>query len=222
MPQAIPLPKNRYVQYLRSDREAPRREIARTHEIKGSQRHGLGVAFRLFGPHALVLGRWSPEALTAMETELLQREFPDWDGEDWHDLLTGYWSCEQHGKLDIECCDRAVPRFFTPKVEGEEREDNWGRLITAEEADLLAGRFSTEKSRKGWQPPIWSHHRYLRWVLPWLHRNYVITTPAAGSYYQWTPRLAVRVAKWRIANLFDPERFKGWYPPNWRNDRTKP
>lgn len=60
MPLAVPLTREHYVQYLRTEPDAPRREPARTTEVKGKRRVGDGQAFRLFGPHAVVLGRWSP------------------------------------------------------------------------------------------------------------------------------------------------------------------
>lgn len=58
MPQALPVGPQHYVQYLRTQPDAPRQEPARTTEIKGRKRHGEGVAYRLFGHHAVVLGRW--------------------------------------------------------------------------------------------------------------------------------------------------------------------
>lgn len=180
MPQAIPLPRNRYVQYLESGPEAPRREIARTHEIKGQQRHGLGVAYRLFGRHAVVLGRWSPEALTPTEMTLLKEEFPDWDGDDFHDLIA---------RIDQE--------------DDEEETENWPRLITAEEADTLRERFaeSVEKVRVGWLPPRWHWRRYFNKALPWLHRNYLVVS-RPGEGWRPTPRRFLSVMYWRFQNLF--------------------
>lgn len=69
MPHALPLGRERYVQYLRTDPAAPRREPARTHEVKGKKRHGEGVVYRLFGPHSVVLGRWTGRAMTIPEQE---------------------------------------------------------------------------------------------------------------------------------------------------------
>lgn len=60
MPQAVPLPRDLYVQYLRTPPDAPRRAPVRTTEVKGQKRVGEGQVFRLFGPHAVALGRWSP------------------------------------------------------------------------------------------------------------------------------------------------------------------
>jgi hypothetical protein len=77
MPQALPLPRGRFVQYLRTVPEAPRQEPARTHEIKGKKRHGVGVAYRLFGHHAVVLGRWTDQWITATEIKEIQEAGED-------------------------------------------------------------------------------------------------------------------------------------------------
>lgn len=73
MPRAFPVGRERYVQYLRTDPNAPRREPARTHEVKGQKRHGEGVAYRLFGPHAVVLGQWTGLPMTADEQEIYRQ-----------------------------------------------------------------------------------------------------------------------------------------------------
>jgi hypothetical protein len=77
MPQALPLPRGRFVQYLRTEPEAPRQEPARTHEIKGKKRHGVGVAYRLFGHHAVVLGQWTDQWITGTEARLIQEAGED-------------------------------------------------------------------------------------------------------------------------------------------------
>lgn len=79
MPHAWPLGRERYVQYLRTTPDAPRREPARTHEVKGKRRHGEGVAYRLFGSHAFVLGRWTGRAWT--EQERAEFEYQSQQGE---------------------------------------------------------------------------------------------------------------------------------------------
>lgn len=77
MPQALPLPRGRFVQYLRTVPDAPRQEPARTHEIKGKKRHGVGVAYRLFGHHAVVLGQWTDQWITATEVQQIEEAGED-------------------------------------------------------------------------------------------------------------------------------------------------
>lgn len=77
MPQTLPLPRDRYVQYLKTGPDAPRQEPARTHEIKGKKRHGVGVAYRLFGLHAVVLGRWTDQWITAAEVQQIEEQGED-------------------------------------------------------------------------------------------------------------------------------------------------
>lgn len=67
MPLAVPLGRDRFVQYLKTEPDAPRQEPARVHEVKGLKRHGEGVAYRLFGPHALVVGTWTGQRMTPEE-----------------------------------------------------------------------------------------------------------------------------------------------------------
>lgn len=76
MPQTVPLGRDRFIQYLKTDPLAPKQEPARTHEVKGKKRHGEGVAYRLFGPHAVVLGRWTGEPMTTEEKAIHQHTAP--------------------------------------------------------------------------------------------------------------------------------------------------
>lgn len=79
MSHALPVGHKTYIQYLKTDPAAPRREPARTHEVKGKMRHGEGTAFRLFGHHALVVGQWTGRAMT--ETERTEFEYQSQEGE---------------------------------------------------------------------------------------------------------------------------------------------
>lgn len=95
MPQAVPLPREHFVQYLRTPPGAPRRAPARTTEVKGKKRVGEGQVFRLFGPHAVVLGRWSrltedqrlAIARQQIDLERLQRNIQQSTDDGWGRLI---------------------------------------------------------------------------------------------------------------------------------------
>jgi len=182
MPQALPLTRRRYVQYHRSGPEAPRREIARTHEIEGKRRRGLGVAYRLFGAHGVVLGRWSPERLTLTENRLLRAQFPDWDGLTDEQMIRAVFSDVEHDHEDGV------------------RSNNWGRLITPDEFDDLAARFSVEKMREGYRPGRLSWRHYANKVVPALQRSYLVRVNNYNSFWGWrlTPVAFCRVLWWRL------------------------
>lgn len=84
MPQALPVGRLHFVQYLRTEPTAPRREPARVTEVKGRKRTGTGVVYRLFGHHAVVLGRWSQ--MTVQERVRAARERAD-DLDAWGRLI---------------------------------------------------------------------------------------------------------------------------------------
>lgn len=58
-----------FVKYHRTDVHAPLREPARVTEVKGKKRAGVGVAYRLYGPHGVVLGRWLTRQERAAEIQ---------------------------------------------------------------------------------------------------------------------------------------------------------